>query len=102
MDWKNSFNIGYLIFALALLFLLQDMRDPKHTETIAYSERTTETIDAEVSRLLEEAKARVAATLTAKRAVLEALAKLLLAKKVVDRAAPDALLGESRAWNALF
>ena len=37
-DWKNSFNIGYLVFALALLFVIQDMRDPKHTETIAYSE----------------------------------------------------------------
>ena len=38
MDWKNSFNIGYVFLAVALLFLLQDMRDPRHTETIAYSE----------------------------------------------------------------
>ena len=28
MDWKNSFNIGYVILAVVLLFLLQDMRDP--------------------------------------------------------------------------
>ena len=70
---------------------------PQLSEPRAYSERTAETIDAEVSRLLEEAKARVAATLTAKRPLLEALAKLLLAKEVVDRAALDALLGESRA-----
>ena len=38
MDWKKSFNIGYVFLAVAVLFLLQDMRDPKHTETIAYSE----------------------------------------------------------------
>ena len=65
---------------------------PQLPEARSYSERTAETIDAEVSRLLQEAKARVAATLTAKRTVLEALARLLLAKEVVDRAALDALL----------
>lgn len=30
MHWKkNSFKIGYLLSALALPFLMQDMRDPK-------------------------------------------------------------------------
>ena len=65
---------------------------PQLPEPRAYSERTAEVIDAEVSRLLQEAKARVAATLTAKRPLLEALARLLLAKEVVDRAALDSLL----------
>ena len=68
---------------------------PQPPEARSYSERTAETIDAEVRRLLDEAKARVAATLTAKRALLEALARLLLEKEVVDRAALDALLAQS-------
>ena len=68
---------------------------PQLPEARSYSERTAETIDAEVSRLLQEAKARVAATLTAKRPLLEALARLLLEKEVLDRAALDALLNES-------
>ena len=38
MDWKKSFNIGYVFLAVGVLFILQDMRDPKYTETIAYSE----------------------------------------------------------------
>lgn len=75
MDWKNSFNIGYVIFAVALLFVLQDLRAPRHTKTIAFSERTAATIDTEVKRLLEEAKVRVAATLSAKRAALDNLLK---------------------------
>ena len=70
---------------------------PQLPEPRAYSERTAETIDAEVSRLLKEAKSRVAGTLAAKRTQLEALAKLLLAKEVVDRAALDALLMERGA-----
>ena len=65
---------------------------PQLPEARSYSERTAETIDIEVRRLLEEAKSRVAATLTAKRALLEALAGLLIEKEVVDRAALDALL----------
>ena len=67
---------------------------PQLPEARAYSERTAETIDAEVSRLLHEAKKRVADTLTEERPMLEALAKLLLAKEVVDRATLDALLAE--------
>ena len=67
---------------------------PQLPEARSYSERTAETIDTEVRRLLDEAKARVAATLTAKRALLEALARLLLEKEVVDRAALDALLAQ--------
>jgi len=38
MNKRFSFNIGYVVIAIALLFLLQDLRDPRHTETIAYSE----------------------------------------------------------------
>ena len=47
---------------------------------------------AEVSRLLAEAHARVSATLCERRALLDALAALLLEKETVDRNALDALL----------
>ncbi|MDP3668128.1 MAG: ATP-dependent zinc metalloprotease FtsH [Telluria sp.] len=62
------------------------------TERKPYSEHTAETIDAEVSKLLAEAHARVSATLCERRALLDALAALLLEKETVDRNALDALL----------
>jgi len=65
---------------------------PQLPEARTYSERTAELIDAEIRRLLEESKARVLATLTEKRVLLDALARLLLEKEVVDRAALDGLL----------
>lgn len=61
-----------------------------------YSEQTAQTIDEEIKKLLEEAHHRVKETLTGKRPALEALAKLLLEKEVVDRPALDRLLEKSR------
>ena len=43
-----------------------------------YSEDTARVIDAEIQQLLEASHTRVRATLTAKRAVLESLARLLI------------------------
>jgi len=57
-----------------------------------YSERTAEAIDDEVRHLLADAGERVRQTLQTRRAELAALADLLLATEVVDRAALDALL----------
>jgi cell division protease FtsH len=50
-----------------------------------YSERTAETIDAEIQKLLEASHRRVRETLTAKRGTLTALAKRLMETEVVDR-----------------
>jgi len=47
--------------------------------------------------MLEAAHARVQQTLEAKRGALEALAKLLMEKEVVDRAALAELLNPARA-----
>jgi cell division protease FtsH len=58
-----------------------------------YSEQTARAIDEEIAKLLADARARVKETLTAKRAFLETLAKLLLEKEVVDRAMLDHVLG---------
>ncbi|MFY9271092.1 MAG: ATP-dependent zinc metalloprotease FtsH [Candidatus Manganitrophaceae bacterium] len=57
-----------------------------------YSERTAEMVDGEIGRLLEEAHGRVKETLTARREMLEALARLLLEKEVVDRPTLEKLL----------
>jgi len=57
-----------------------------------HSEGTAQAIDEEVMKLLAAARTRVVETLTARRAVLEALAKLLLEKETIDRAALEALL----------
>jgi cell division protease FtsH len=61
------------------------------------SERVAQAIDAEVTRLLAESRQRVEATLRADRAVLEALADLLVAKEVVDRPMLDALFAQAPA-----
>ena len=68
---------------------------PQLPEARVYGEGTAQAIDAEVNRLLLEAKDRVTATLNERRPSLEALAKLLLEKEVVDRAALTQLLDQS-------
>jgi cell division protease FtsH len=62
-----------------------------------YSEETARTIDAEVRKLLGAAHHRVRGTLTGQRSALEALAKVLIEKEVVDRDALTALLAAQRA-----
>jgi cell division protease FtsH len=66
-------------------------------EPRTYSERTAETIDGEVRRLLAEARERAAQTLQTDRNTLESLATLLLEKEVVDRRMLDSLLMSSAA-----
>ena len=61
-----------------------------------YSERTAQVIDDEIAKLLADAHTRVTETLTARRPELDALAKLLLEREVVDRAALDRLLSRSK------
>ena len=60
-----------------------------------YSEETARTIDREVRKLLADAHIRVRETLSEQLAVLEALAKSLIEKEVVDREALMALLTSS-------
>jgi cell division protease FtsH len=61
------------------------------------SERTADAIDAEVRRLLEESRQRVAGTLSAHREQLEALARLLLERETVDRGMLDGVLAGVKA-----
>jgi cell division protease FtsH len=60
-----------------------------------YSERTAQSIDEEVRRLLGEAELRVRATLTERRAQLDELARALLQHETVERSALLALLGRT-------
>jgi cell division protease FtsH len=61
-----------------------------------YSEETSRMIDVEIRKIFDASHARVQETLTAKRDVLEALAKLLIEKEVVDREALTRLLAGTR------
>ncbi|PYN72133.1 MAG: cell division protein FtsH [Candidatus Rokuibacteriota bacterium] len=74
------------------LFLPVPSGQPKE-----YSERTAEAIDAEIQQMLNAAHERVRATLGAKRATLEAVAKRLIQQEVVDRAALVQLIAETEA-----
>ncbi|OGL15115.1 MAG: cell division protein FtsH [Candidatus Rokubacteria bacterium RIFCSPLOWO2_12_FULL_71_19] len=60
-----------------------------------YSEETGKLIDAEIRQMLAAAHARVRETLTAKRPVLERLAKLLIDREVVGREALTELLARA-------
>jgi cell division protease FtsH len=62
-------------------------------QSAEYSERTAQAIDDEIRNLLAEAHARVRATLAANQGKLDALAKLLQEREVVDRTMLDSLLG---------
>ncbi|MHB1869573.1 MAG: ATP-dependent zinc metalloprotease FtsH [Steroidobacteraceae bacterium] len=74
---------------------------PQANQSVNYSEATARVIDEEVGRLIREAHDRVTQTLTEQRGALEALARLLLEKEVVERPALDALLaGRSAAAGA--
>jgi cell division protease FtsH len=70
---------------------------PALGERKTYSERTAQTIDAEIARLLHDAHERVRQTLSEKRDLLDALAHALLQKETVDRAGLDALIKERSA-----
>src|SRR5512136_423417 len=59
-----------------------------------YSEKTAQAIDDEIRAIVADARERVRETLTRRRAVLDALAKLLLEKEVVDRQGLEALLAQ--------
>ena len=58
-----------------------------------YSEATAQAIDVEIARILSAAHARVRETLTAHRGTVEALAKLLIDKEVVNAEELRAVLG---------
>ena len=62
-----------------------------------YSEETARRIDAEIERLLETAHGRVRETLGKRRGILDALAKRLIEKEVVDRSTLTQLIGEKGA-----
>jgi cell division protease FtsH len=59
-----------------------------------YSENTAQLIDTEVRNVLAEASTRVTATLKGQRTKLEALARRLLEKEVVDRQDLDRVLAD--------
>ncbi|RPI10544.1 MAG: ATP-dependent metallopeptidase FtsH/Yme1/Tma family protein [Zetaproteobacteria bacterium] len=59
-----------------------------------YSEKTAQAIDDEVCTIVANARERVRETLTARRAALDAMAKLLLEKEAIDRKDLEALLAQ--------
>jgi cell division protease FtsH len=58
-----------------------------------YSEDTSRLIDAEVRKLMSESHERVRETILGKRAALDALAKLLYEREVIDRSALESITG---------
>jgi cell division protease FtsH len=88
---SQTLGLGTFEAARQALFLNVPSTAPRD-----YSEDTARRIDAEIEQLLEAAHRRVRETLTAKRELLTALAKLLIEKEVVSRADLDSLLASVR------
>jgi cell division protease FtsH len=65
---------------------------PGPQEQREYSEQTAQAIDDEIRKLLDDAHVRVRETLAKERETLEALAKLLLEKEVIDRSMLNKIL----------
>jgi cell division protease FtsH len=87
------------------LATFEEMRAPflgtqQAAEKKQYSERTAETIDAEVAKLLDEAHRRVLDTLRNRKGLLDRLAQSLLEHETVDRAALEALMREENTEPA--
>ena len=74
--------------ALALL-----ARPSRRSAAREYSEATAQAIDVEIAGILSAAHVRVRETLTAHRSTVEALAKLLIDKEVVNAEQLRGLLG---------
>lgn len=75
-----------------LVFLGREMHEERN-----YSEETARSIDAEVSRLVDEAFVRATKILTEKRSVLDKIANTLLEKETIEKDEFDALIKSSGA-----
>jgi cell division protease FtsH len=75
----------------------QFLKSPFDMEERNYSERTAETIDDEVRRILDENYARVRQLLTANRGPMTRISLALIAKETLERAELDRLLAEPKA-----
>ena len=96
---QQNFAIGYSI-ALVLALLLQAVFFQPHAENLSYSEFKALVRKGKVSnleQLLGAAHGRVCETLGKKRVILDALAKRLIEKEVVDRAALTQLIADAES-----
>ena len=73
-----------------LIFLGREMHEDRN-----YSEETARSIDAEVSRFIDEAFNRATAVLKEKRVVLDRIANTLLEKETIEKDEFDALVKEA-------
>jgi len=74
-----------------MIFLAQEIHEKKN-----YSEKTAELIDAEVSRLLEEALVRAKEVIEKNRDKMDSLVKALLEKETVEQEEFRKLMGEDK------
>lgn len=78
-----------------LIFLGREMHEERN-----YSEKTAQDIDAEVTRIIDEAFERATDILTKKRALLDTLAATLLEKETIEKEEFDRLIGASSKMDA--
>jgi cell division protease FtsH len=88
-QYGMSETLGLATFEEARFAYLQ----VRSMEPKDYSEETSRMIDAEIRKLLSESHARVHETLLSRRDALDALAKMLCEREVVDRSALESIIG---------
>ncbi len=89
-QYGMSERLGHVTFDAPRQSVFLNVSDAP--QRAAYSEQTAQLIDQEIAKLIAESHARVMRTLTEKRAILDALARLLLKQEVVERAMLDEIL----------
>jgi cell division protease FtsH len=89
-QYGMSEHLGLATFEEPRTSIFLNIQKPQRVRE--YSEQTAQAIDEEIRKLLADAHTRVEQTLASRRSELDALAKLLLEKEVVDREALTQLL----------
>ncbi len=93
-EWGMSDKLGPLQYGQKEEPIFIGKEIARHKD---YSERTSQSIDEEIKRIVEEARAKATDILTKNKAILDKLAKRLLEKEVLDRKEIEEVVGVKKA-----
>ena len=90
-EYGMSDKLGPVVFGEKeeLVFLGKEIGEQRN-----YSEKTAETIDKEVSRLIENARATAEKTIKRRRKLLKKIAEVLMEKETIERAEFEKIVGK--------
>jgi cell division protease FtsH len=93
-EWGMSDKLGPLQYGQKEEPIFIGKEIARHKD---YSERTSQSIDEEIKRIVEEAREKATDILTKNKVTLDKLAKRLLEKEVLDRKEIEEVVGVKKA-----